>query len=254
MFSKIFKRDSKSRNNEVVESFSSWKELPGYSEPSIEDLNFEVFNFERSVKNFLSYEGQPTNKKLFHLIEDMRGFPPTPEFQAEWDLRVEQMQELRKLRNKLVHHKLEELHEVIDEIQHLDFDKSNKFNEIYSHFRTFNRILIPLKICSGDMSRFDCKKVENGTFFITIDNDVYSLNLDDINNLHSELEVDYRGKVNFSRGKMVVGKVQDFSYESVTYFIEGFPPFSLDYDEIAVFSEFLSSIVGAYSDSAIRAN
>lgn len=250
MFSNLFKKEKSGTSDqfEKESNSKSWSELPGYSAPSIEDLNFEVFNFERSVKRFLEHKSQPTNKKLVDLIDDMKGFPPNPSLQAGWDIRIKQMQELRNLRNKFIHHELDKLHKVIDDIQYLGFDKSNRFMEMYNHFRDFNRMLIPLKLCSGDMSRFELGDCSNGIFSISVDDQEFQLTLDDISNLQCELGVDYRGKVNFTKGKLVVGKVQSFSYDSVTYFIEGYKPFTLTFDEMSVLSDFLDSVVGYHSE------
>ena len=212
----------------------TWKELPGYAEPSLEELKFEAVNFERIVKKHLTKKGCEISSgaRLSECIEMLKGFPFHPEYVDVWNKRIEEFHELRKLRNRIVHSKYSGLPEV---------------KELYHRFRDANRMLRPLEFCSGDMTRFEDSELTEDAINLKIDGNSYLLSWDDVNNLLCELETDYRGKVNFTKGRMVVAKIHDYEYKDITYYIEGYNSFTIDHDEAATLSDFLSSAMG-YAD------
>ncbi|EHH1051698.1 hypothetical protein J7I00_004435 [Vibrio parahaemolyticus] len=222
------------KNKSSVDSFHPWKELPGFGEPSVEDLKVEAIKFERSLKEYLIRHdvnvNNKNNKKLIELMEEYPIFSETPAIAAKWSDKIEEFDELREIRNRIVHYRnLEELN----------------LKSAYLRFRNANEILSEFSVVNATDERFSLFKWnENDELMFKIDQQLFTLDTDDLSNLLCQLESHPRGKVNFIRGKMVVAKFHDFYYENITFYVEGYQAFTLSIDETAVLWDILSSYLG----------
>ncbi|MEP5376901.1 MAG: hypothetical protein ABJQ14_14160 [Hyphomicrobiales bacterium] len=235
MLSRLF---SKKKRIGLMER--TYRELPGYSVPTVDDVRFQVLEFEKLVKNYIQTRaGELPNEPLGKLINEvLPAYPRYPELEDHWPTFVEEAKLLRKYRNSIVHS---------------DFGDLPEVSELYRRFKKANQTLLPFKICSGDRSRFKpiCWKGE--TLEIKIDQEIYTLDHPDINNLLSELDPSSRGRVHFCKGRLVASKVMDYFYEKITYFIEDHPPFELSHDEAMVLEDVIQGLVGRrlYGDKTL---
>lgn len=212
---------------------SSYRDLPGYSHPSVDDLRFQVLQFERSVKDYIvRATGSLPNKPLHGLIDELANHPLYPEHPDHWRDFVEEARQLKGFRNNIVHS---------------DFEGLPAVEELFSRFQKANEALITFRLISANPERFRPKAWRGDVLELFIDGNKYLLSLADIKNLLAELHPSSRGKVNFTHGKLVAGKVLDYRYEKITFFIEGLPEFVLSIDEAAVLEDLLISLVGQHA-------
>lgn len=209
----------------------TYRELPGYAVPTVDDVRFQVLEFEKLLKNYIETKAGPLpNLPLGKLINEvLPAYPRYPKFEEHWSAFVEEAKALKNFRNKIVHSDFADLPEV---------------SELHKRFKKANQTLLPFKICSGDDSRFEPIRWRGDTLEIKIDQEVYALDLADINNLLIELDPSSRGRVHFKKGRLVASKVMDYFYEKITYFIDDHPPFELSHDEAMVLEDLIGSLVG----------
>jgi len=212
----------------------SFKDMPGFSTPSLEDLRVEVLNFEKHIKDYIrSNSGNLTSTNLHNLIHnELPKLPLYPKYKDIWLNFVEEAKALKEYRNIIVHS---------------DFSKEiPPVSVLFDRFNKANDMLRPFRICSGEREKFKPISWIGNSLKIQIDENIYLLSPADINNLQLELSPSSRGKVHFTKGKVVQSKILDYRYEKVTYFIEGFIQFELTHDESMVLSDMLDCLVGQH--------
>lgn len=211
----------------------TYKEMPGYSIRSVDDLRFQILEFEKLVKNYIEVKsGSSPEGKLHHLIHDnLPQYPRYPDYPEQWSDFIKEVKELKEFRNDIVH---------------ADFDELPPVGELFQRFEKVNQTLKPFRICSADDSRFKPIQWIGDILEIEIDDNIYRLDLSDIKNLMIELDPTSRGRVHFIKGKIVESKVLDYHYEKVTYFVEGFTPFELSHDESMMLEEVLEHCLGEH--------
>ncbi|MDM5142344.1 hypothetical protein OB959_21515 [Aeromonas bestiarum] len=230
-FNKSKKKESK--RDEIYLSLKSWRELPGFSEPSIEDLKVEAINFERTVRMYLEKKGHSLNRRssLNEMIGLLPNYPFHPDCLKVWTERIKEYNALRNYRNKLIHHR--------------DCETLPSVKELYDRFKKANETLRTWRFCNSSDSRFSFRGWnDNKELDFSIDNIKFNLKVEDISNLMLQLDLHSRGKVNFEKGLMVVAKYHDYFYENLTVYIDGYPRFDLNADETMALSESLSSFLG----------
>ncbi len=230
-----FKKSNKkeSKRDEIYLSQRSWRELPGFTEPSVEDLKVEAIKFESSVRMYLENKGSSLNKRasLKKMIELLPDYPFHPDYPEVWTENIEEYDTLRDCRNKIIHHR--------------DCETLPPVKELYNRFKIANKALMPWKFCSSSDSRFSFQRWnDNNELEFYIYNIKFKLRVEDISNLQRQLDPHSRGKVNFEKGLMIVAKYHDYFYENLTVYIDGYPSFDLNVDETMVLSESLSSLLG----------
>ncbi len=230
-----FKKSKKneSKRDEIYLSQRSWKELPGFTEPSVEDLKVEAIKFEQSVRMYLENKGRSLNRRAS--LNEMIGLLPDYPFHADypeaWAGHIDEFDFLRDCRNKLIHHR--------------DCETLPPVKELYNRFKKANQTLMPWKICGSSDRRFSFRRWNaNDELEFSIDNIEFKLKVEDISNLTLQLDLHSRGKVNFEKGLMIVAKYHDYFYENLTVYIDGYPSFDLNVDETMILSESLSSLLG----------
>ena len=209
----------------------TYRDKPGFSVQSVDDLRFQVLEFEKLVKNYIKVKaGALPEGSLHHLIHNvLPNYPAYPEFEDHWPAFIDEAKALKEYRNAIIHS---------------DFDGLPEVSYLFKKFKNANEILLPFKICSADRSRFKPICWSGNALEIKIDDYLYKLELEDIINLTIELHPSSRGRAHFVKGKIVESKVLDYLYQKVTYFIEGFPEFELNYDESMVLEDLLLSLIG----------
>lgn len=205
--------------------------MPGYGVRSVDDVRFQVLEFERLVKNYIEHKAGGSPKgTLHHLIHNvLPNHPLHPEFEDHWPPFIEEAKKLKDFRNAIVHS---------------NFDNLPSPSELYERFKEINETMLPFRICSSDSRRFTPVGWVGEVLQIKIDAKLYKLEPEDITNLTIELHPASRGQAHFTKGRIVTSKVLDYSYEKITYFIEGFPEFELSNDESMILEDFLMSLVG----------
>lgn len=214
------------------------KNSPGYSFPSVDDLRFQVLQFEKLIKNYIeSKGGRQSSKNLHNLIKDeLPKYPLYPQFYGHWPKFLAEVKVLKEYRNNIVH---------------TDFKKQiPPVKELYDRFKQVNETLLPFRICSARSDKFQPVAWHGNKLEILVNDNRYLLSPADLNNLMIELHPTSRGKFHFVKGRVVEGKVLDYSYEKVTYFIEDFPEFELTHDESMTLEDILSSLIGRYAYAA----
>lgn len=230
----MFKFLMRNRNIEVItiDDFfeKTYREIPGYSVRSVDELRFQVVEFEKLIKNYIkSKSGVLPDKKLHQLIEDeLKNHPLHPEIEGFWDNFIEKAMRLKNIRNNILHS---------------DTDNLPSVSKLYDQFKEVNEVLIPFRLYDGNISRFNSFKWIDSLLEIKIDNNLYKLALADIKNLLLELDPSSRGRVHFIKGKIVASKVLDHSYEKVTYYIEEYPPFELSHDDSMALEDLLNNLL-----------
>lgn len=214
----------------------TYKDMPGFSSPSVDDLRYQAIHFEKRVKDYVKTRcGELPTSNLHQLIHShLPNYPMYPEFEDHWPQFVDEAKALKEYRNDIVHSNECEMPPV---------------SELYDRFKKANETLLPYRICSASRERFKTISWRKNCLEIVIDQNTYTLSPADLKNLQIELHPLSRGKVHFIKGKIVTSKVLDYKYEKVTYFIEGFPEFELTHDESAVLEDLLSSLAGKYAYS-----
>lgn len=220
----------------------TYKDKPGFSIPSVDDLKFEALLFEKRIKDYiLNKSGALPDVSLHYLIQDhLPNYPlypntqdllPNLTTQDLWFNFLEKAKLLKDYRNNIVHS---------------DFKGLPSVSELYEKFKSANDVLLPFKFCSGDSSKFKPICWTKDVLEIEIDGGLYKLELEDIRNLTIELHPASRGRVHFIKGKVVESKVLDYNYEKITYFIENYPRFELSLDESSVLEELLNDLAFRY--------
>jgi hypothetical protein len=233
MFWKNKKKKPSDTKDEIKDLYTSWKQLPGYGEPSVEELKVVAINFERYLKGYLLRHGvnvrNKSNKVLIELLVQYPFYPEHPELNDKWLSWVSEFEELRDYRNRVIHHR--------------DLDTMPSVKELFERFKAANSVLREFSIVSDVDDRFEIHTWNDGLLQLKVDQQLLHLSVSDLSNLLCELETHSRGKVNFVKGKMVVTKFHDFKYEKLTVYIEDCDPFTLTIDEVMVFSDSLNSVL-----------
>lgn len=230
----MFKFLMRNRNTEIstIDDFleKTYREIPGYSVRSVDELRFQVVEFEKLVKNYIKKKSGILPKKTLHqLIEiELKSYPLHPEIEGFWDDFIEKVLKLKYIRN---------------DILHSDTDNLPSVSKLYDQFKEVNEVLKPFRLYDGNTDRFSCVQWVDNLLKIKIDNHLYKLELSDINNLLLELDPSSRGRVHFIKGKIVASKVLDHSYEKVTYYIEEYPPFELSHDDSMALEGLLTNLL-----------
>lgn len=217
---------------------SSFFELPGYGQPSIEDLKLEVVLFEKRVKDYSTDQGislQKSNsdkKSLFDLINELKNINPLRDLDAEnkkWFSHIEELHELRNFRNKIIH---------------IDHAGLPSVSELYDRYTAANQLLLPLRLNGGcTEAKFKPIKWHGETLEIAINEHSYNLSCSDMENLSVQLHPASRGAVYYKHGKQVVVKIIDYEYERLTVFIEDCPSFQITEDEAAILDDLILSLI-----------
>lgn len=209
----------------------TFRDMPGFYHPSIDDLRIEVVQFEKLIRDFVkSKNGSLPTKNLHQLVNHELPKYTSHEYLPEiWERFLIEAASLKKLRNKILHS---------------DFDDyTPDVPDLFKRFKKANALLYPFRLFSGRIDRFKPIKWHKNSLEIFIDDNRYLLDPADLSNLMIELSSDSRGKVNFIKGRIVTGKVLDYHYEKITFFIEGYPEFELTLDESAALRNLLTSLV-----------
>lgn len=224
----------RNRNTKIstIDDFleKTYREIPGYSIRSVDELRFQVVEFEKLIKNYIKRKsGILPDKNLHQLIEDeLKNYPLHPEIEGFWDNFIEKALRLKYIRN---------------DILHSDTDNLPSVSKLYDQFKEVNEVLKPFRLYDGNISRFSSFQWVDNLLEIRIDNDLYKLELADINNLLLELDPSSRGRVHFIKGKIVASKILDHSYEKVTYYIEEYPSFELSHDDSMALGDLLNNLL-----------
>lgn len=209
------------------------RDKPGFAHPTMDDLRFEALEFDRLVFDYVRTRKQdPIHEqaKLANLVRvELIKYPPPPPLDQFWPAFVEQAATLVKYRNMIAHSEFGELPPLI---------------EVYELFKTVNQTLTPFRMCSGNRKRFKPVAWHGIKLELLIDGNRYMLTPADLSNLQSELHPSSRGKVNFTKGKIVVAKSLNYDNSKLTYFIEDYPPFELNEDDAMTLDDMLSSVIG----------
>lgn len=215
----------------------SYIELPGYNQPSIEDLKVEVVLFERRVKDYAVSVGlslQKNNsddKRLYDIVNELTNLNPYPEIDEDneaWSRHIEELHKLRKFRNDIIH---------------INDATLPSLEDLYKRYKSANEKLIPFTLNAGcTESVFEPIKWNNNTLEIKINGNVYHLTLADIDNLSIQLHPATRGGVFYKEGKQVVAKVTDYEYKYLTVFIENNLKFNITIDEAAVLDDLILTL------------
>lgn len=223
----------------------TYKEMPGYSVISIEDLRFQAIEFEKLIKNhIIKATGQPPKSRKLHNIIDteLRKQIPEPydqlldsEFQERWSIFIEEALLLKEFRNNIIHSDFNKLPE--------GFEQMPDVSELYNRFKKANEMLSSVRICDGNISRFRPIKWSGNILKIKINDSLYELKIEDLENLLLELNPSSRGKIHFIKGRVVESKVLDYFYEKVTYYIEGYPAFELNNDDSMVLEDLINNLL-----------
>lgn len=232
LFFSRFKRKSGSSTRSRFRE-NTYKEMPGYSIRSVDDLRFEALRFEKLVKNYIAFKaGHLPERNLNFLINNiLPKYPLDPEIQTQWPAFVAEVNVLRVYRNKLVHSEFYDMPEI---------------SELCSRFEKCNATLSRFRMGAGYNRRFKPKRWTGDVLEIEIDETLYELQPEDVQNLLIELHPASRGKVHFIKGRIVTSKVLDYYYEKVTYFIEDFPQFELSEDESMSLEHLLNLVIGEH--------
>lgn len=212
----------------------TYRDMPGFSHPSVDDLRFQVVQFEKLVKDFVkSKNGSLPSKNLHQLVNfELPKYPLYDDYPEVWKNFLIEASDLKEHRNRILHS---------------DFEGyTPNIPDLFDRFKKANEMLYPFRLCSARSDRFNPIKWHNNSLEIFIDDNQYLLAPEDLNNLMIELHPASRGKVHFIKGRIVTGKVLDHHYEKITYFIEDYPEFELTVDESAALEDLLSSLVGQH--------
>ncbi|MCY1292995.1 hypothetical protein D9M68_342740 [compost metagenome] len=228
---KLFSR--KRNRDEFIER--THRDMPGFSHPSVDDLRFQVVQFEKLVKDYIqSKNGSLPSKNLHQLVNhELKKYPLHTKFPEIWERFLIEASDLKEHRNKILHSDFE--------------DYTPNVPELFERFSRANETLYPFRICSANRDRFKPVKWHKNSLELYIDDNRYILEPADLNNLMIELHPASRGKVHFIKGRLVTGKVLDYRYEKITYFIEDYPEFALTDDESATLEDLLSSLIGQHA-------
>ncbi|USH04369.1 hypothetical protein K6Q96_21775 [Grimontia kaedaensis] len=239
MFKRIWRLFSRKIDSkpDIPPVAGSYVELPGYQQPSFEDLKVEALLFEKRIKDYARYLGvnmigeNSRAKKLHRIIEEMKLINPYSKHDKDneiWERRIAQFHKLRNYRNNIVH---------------VDCEGLPSVKELWLEFRDINRTFIPFRFNEGcTKSVFEPQQWDGARLSIKINGNQYHLSLYDIDNLSVQLHPASRGAVYYKMGKQVVVKNTGYDYQSLTVFIEGYPDFHITEDEAAVLDDILSSI------------
>ena len=217
---------------------SSTLDLPGYEQPSIEDLKLAVVLFEKRVKDYANYQGISLKKRngdkksLFELINELKNINPLRSFDSEnhkWFSHIDELHELRNFRNKIIH---------------IDYTGLPDVAELYDRYSAANQLLLPFRLNGGcTKASFKPIKWHGETLEIVINEHKYNLDYSDIENLSVQLHPASRGAVYCKHGKQVVVKTVDYEHEQLCVFIEDCPSFQLTEDEAAILDDLLLSLI-----------
>ncbi|MFZ3282923.1 hypothetical protein [Pseudomonas sp.] len=212
----------------------TYTDRPGSHSPSLDDLRSQAVAFERSIFDYLTTKKAPPPTKKRETLDDaikdrLSAVPLYPQLASHWPRFMDEANELRKIRNKIVHSDFADLPEVAD---------------LYARFKRANEMLYPFKIYARKNKRFSCPEPSGEGVKVIIDGILYVLNPADVSNLLLELHPASRGKQNYIKGRAIEAKVTGYDVEKYTYFIGEAPPFELDQDEAATLEDMLISWVG----------
>jgi hypothetical protein len=224
-------------NAESLNSVRSFIELPGYNQPSIEDLKLEVVLFEKRIKDYAASLGVDLKnsnfkkKSVYVLINELRELNPYLNIDQKnqaWNIRIEELHALREYRNNIIH---------------IDHTALPSVEELHSRYKSANNKLIPFRLNQGcTVSNFKPIKWKNDTLEILINENVYNLSYVDIDNLSIQLHPASRGAVYYTSGRQMVIKVTDYDYKYLAVFVEDYPKFQVTEDEAAVLNDLILSL------------
>lgn len=229
---KWFQRKKPSYTPSLTQPGTDYKDLPGGSGPSVDDVRFEALEFEKMVKTYLeSRTGEWPNEPLEKLVSKrLSRFPMHPELPELWPNFVKEAKALKDLRNQIVHS---------------DCANLPALPELHDRFRKANSLLRPLRIIgSSARDRFSAMEWRGDHLHFKIDAAPLALSEIDIHNFLSELHPSSRGGVHFLKGRLVRSRMLDYRYERHTYFIEGYEPFELTEEESMALQDLLMCCLG----------
>jgi hypothetical protein len=230
MFKRLFIKKKRSAFLEIT-----YRDKPGFSHPTMDDLRFEALEFERLIFDYIrERKKSPIHEKakLRNLVEtELVKYPPHPPLDNFWPAFIERAAILTNYRNS---------------IAHSDFSELPPLAKTYKMFRSANKILSPLRICSGNRERFKPVAWHGNNLELMIDGHRYLLSPADLSNLTIELNPSCRGQVNFIKGRMVTAKALNYDSTTLTYFIEDYPSFELNEDDAMTLDDMLSSVIGRF--------
>lgn len=210
---------------EAKEALRKGMKLPAITSASVA--------FEKQIKKFARRYGlQTKNKTLQSIIDSFKYLPKPYDDISEFDLA--ELQELRIIRNKIVHAEADKV------------DNFGKIEDIISRFSNALSFIFVQELCNPNYSRFQPLKWQDNSLHFKIDDSILILSEQDIDNLLTEFNYSYRGRVKYMSGRNVISEQAGFSPYIFTYTIDGYAPFTLNEHDRMGIEDILINCIGIY--------